>query len=213
MTQPANPSANLYIDGSNFYHSLKEQKVLPFDADDFRKLFDQVSKRYALKNIYFYDAVKSSEKDPEGYSRQQSFHERLKKSHHNLIIKTRKLRYLVNITDERILKVAEEAGITDSCKGKLKQFLINLNVLRFTKEKGVDVQLVVDAIEDVKSKSVDTIILLSGDADFVPAVQLIKSYGVKTINLHTYFGSSTELRRACDEHILINFNEEGPFLK
>ncbi len=45
------------------------------------------------------------------------------------------------------------------------------------------------------------------DDDFVPAIGLIKSYGVKTVNLHTYSGSSFELREKCDKHILIAFNE------
>ncbi|MFH1470825.1 MAG: NYN domain-containing protein, partial [Candidatus Micrarchaeota archaeon] len=67
--------------------------------------------------------------------------------------------------------------------------------------------------EEARAKKVDAIILLSGDADFVPAIQLIKSYKIKTANLHTYAGSSTELRNACDEHILIDFDEDGFVLK
>jgi len=203
------PSAALFIDGSNFYHSLKEEDRLPFDAEEFKELFRQLSQKYDLKNIYFYDAVKNSERDPEGYSKQQSFHERLKKCHGNLAIRTRKLKYIVSITDSEILSAGEKAGIIDSCKNKLKQFLLNLNLIRLTKEKGVDVMLVVDAIEDARAKKIDTVILLSGDADFVPAIGLIKSFGVKTVNLHTWTGSSLELREKCDKHILIAFNEDS----
>jgi uncharacterized protein (TIGR00288 family) len=205
--------AVLFIDGSNFYHSLKEQRCLPFGAAEFQKLFTQLSKKYELKKVYFYDSLKNSQKDPEGYSKQQSFHERLKKSHNMLVIRKRKLRYLVNITENQIQKAAEEAGIVDSCRKKLMQFLINLNLIRLTKEKGVDVQLVVDAIEEARSHTLDTVILLSGDADFVPAIQLIKSYGVKTINLHTYYGSSAELRNTCDQHVLIDFSTGEPTLR
>ena len=186
---------------------------LPFDTDGFQKLFNMISLRYKLYSIYFYDAIKSSDKDPEGYSKQQKFHARLSKIDEKLIIRTRKLRYLVSITDAQIESAGNEAGITGSCKEKLKQFLINLKVLKLTKEKGMDVQLVVDAVEEARAKKVEAIILLSGDADFVPAIHLINSYGLKTINLHTYVGSSTELRKACNEHILIDFNEKGLFLK
>jgi uncharacterized LabA/DUF88 family protein len=207
------PSAALFIDGSNFYHSLKEQKCLPFDVDGFKDLFSQLSTKYQLNKIYFYDAIKSSEKDPIGYSKQQSFLQRMKNSHANMIIKTRKLRYLVNITPEQIENASREVGIIDSCKDKLWQFLVKLRVLRFTKEKGVDVQLVVDAIEETRLKQVDVIILLSGDADFVPAIRLIKNYGLKTVNLHTYSGSSTELRNACDGHILVDFDKNGLLLR
>lgn len=186
---------------------------LPFDSDEFKKLFEQISKEYDLKKVYFYDAVKNSEKDPDGYSRQQKFHERLKRSHKNMIIRTRKLRYLVNITDDQIDSAAKRTGIIDSCKNKLKQFLMELNLIKLTKEKGVDVLLVVDAIEETKARTADTLILLSGDADFVPAINLLKEYGMKTVNLHTYSGSSNELRNACHKHILINFDNDGPILK
>lgn len=213
MNQPALLSAALFIDGSNFYHSLKEMRRLPFDADGFQELFNLISQQYKLCSIYFYDAIKSSDKDPEGYSKQQKFHARLRKTDDKLVIRTRKLRYLVNITDAQIEHAGDKAGIPDSCKGKLKRFLIDLKVLKLTKEKGIDVQLVVDAVEEARAKKVEAVILLSGDADFVPAIQLINSYGLKTVNLHTYVGSSTELRNACNEHILIGFNEKGVFLK
>jgi uncharacterized LabA/DUF88 family protein len=207
------PTAILFIDGSNFYHSLREQGCLPFGAGEFKKLFERLSAPYDLKKIYFYDAVKNVQKDPDGYSKQQGFHSRLLKSHANIVIRTRKLRYLVNITDRQIENAGKEAGIIDSCKYKLKKFLLNLNVLKLTKEKGIDVQLVVDAIEEARKGAAGTMIILSGDADFVPAVRLIKSYNVKTVNLHPYSGSSTELRNACDRHILIEFGSDGPFFR
>ena len=206
-------SAILLIDGSNFYHSLKKGNYLPFGADKFQNLFAQISKRYVLKKIYYYDAVKNSEKDKEGYSRQQSFHERLKKSHPKITIKTRKLKYLVNISDDQIRDSAKRVGILDACKNKLKSFLMDLKLIRLTKEKGIDVLLVVDAIEEARAKAAENIILLSGDADFVPAIELIKSYGLKTINLHTYHGSSNELRISCNNHILIDFDSDGLVLR
>ena len=73
--------------------------------------------------------------------------------------------------------------------------------------------LAVDAIKASLSKSVDAIIVLSGDADFVPAVDFIKSLKIETINLHLYSGSSTELRTACDRHILIDFKDSDIILR
>ena len=197
------------IDGSNFYHSLKHEGRLPFDAEEFGKLFGLLSNRYELVKIHYYDALKNSEKDQIGYSRQQSFPQRLRKSHPKITIKTRKLRYLVNITNEQIEESASRIGIVDTCKAKLKNFLLDLKLIRLTKEKGIDVLLVADAIEEAMAKNAETIILLSGDADFVPAINLIKKYGLKTVNLHTYSGSSIELRNACHSHLLIDFDETG----
>lgn len=210
---PMMPKAILFIDGSNFYHSLKEQGCLPFDADGFSKLFERLSGLYEIEKIYFYDAVKNIERDPTGYSKQQGFHARLLKSHPRIVIKTRKLRYLTDVRDSKIRQAGKKAGITDSCIEKLRSFLMEMGLIKLTKEKGIDVQLVVDAIEEARKGEKTHIIILSGDADFVPAVNLIKSYKVEVINLHPYRGSSTELRNACNKHMLITFGNGGPFLK
>lgn len=154
----------LFIDSSNFYHSLKEERRLPFNAEDFKEVFDKLAKEYALKKINFYDALKNSELEPDQYKRQQAFHQKLRSLNPNLEVKTRKLRYI------------------NFDKGK-----------RIPKEKGIDVLLVVDMIEAAISKEMQAAILLSGDSDFVPAVKLAKRYDIETINLHAYLGSSKEL--------------------
>lgn len=75
----------------------------------------------------------------------------------------------------------------------------------YPKEKGVDVLLVIDAITIALRKDVEMIIVLSGDADFVPLIEFLKGQRIGTVNLHLYSGSSTELRESCDSHILITF--------
>ncbi len=205
--------AILFIDGSNFYHSLKNQDCLPFDADSFSKLFGELSVLYKIEKVYFYDAIKDSKRDPSGYSKQQGFHARLLKSHPKIRIKTRKLRYLADIRDSKIKSSGKKAGITDACISKLRDFLMEMGLIKLTKEKGIDVQLVVDAIEEARKDGNMKIIILSGDADFVPAVSLLESYKVEVINLHPYSGSSSELRNACNKHILITFRNGEPSIK
>ena len=204
------PSAVLFIDGSNFYHALKKEGRYPFDYDAF---FSELSKRFELKTIYFYDAYKDIEKDPIGYAGQQRFHSKLEKMKWPIKIKTRKLKYLANITPEQVDNAANEVGIIDACKNKLWALLQYLRLVRLTKEKGIDVLLVVDSIETARTKQYDAILLLSGDADFVPAVHLIKSFGVKVWNVHAYSGSAKELRDSCDGHILIDFDSDRIILR
>lgn len=209
---PMLPKALLFIDGSNFYHSLKKQGQLPFDADCFKKLFGELSKIYDIEKVYFYDAVKNIERDPTGYSKQQGFHARLKESHSRILIRTRKLRYLADVRDSKIKSCGRRADITDSCLSKLRDFLNEMGLIKLTKEKGIDVQLVVDAVEEAIKGKNKHFIILSGDADFVPAVNLLKKYNVEVINLHPYYGSSGELRGACNKHVLIYFRKGNPFL-
>ncbi len=203
------PSAALFIDGSNFYHALKQEKRLPFEHDS---LFIELAKLYEIKQIFFYDAIKDIGRDPEGYAKQQKFHAKLRALKWPIKLRTRKLKYITNISQDDASEAAKVVGIIDSCKEKLWAFLQQLELVRVTKEKGIDVLLVADAIEQARTKKFNSVILLSGDADFVPAINLIKTFGVKTVNLHTYSGSSTELRMACNEHILIDFEKGGVFL-
>ena len=179
--------AALFIDNSNFYHSLKDSRRLPFPPEDYEKLFSLLSKQFdlELKNIFFYDAVKDSSKEQAQYISQQKFHSGIRSlaTKWPITLRTRKLKY-------RTLG---------------KRFV--------PEEKGVDVLLVVDTIKRALTKEVETVIILSGDADFVPMVEFIKTLKVETINLHLFSGSSTELRQACDKHILIYFTDSSLLLR
>ncbi len=179
--------AALFIDNSNLYHSLKESRRLPFPPADYEGLFAMLSKQFSfeLREIYLYDAVKDISKEQTQYAAQQKFHSGIRSLSPKwpIIIKTRKLRYR-----------------------KLGKRLV-------PEEKGVDVLLVVDAIKSAMTKGVESIIILSGDADFVPLVEFLKNLKVETVNLHLFAGSSTELRQACDKHILIYFTDSSLLLK
>lgn len=177
----------LFIDNSNFYHSLKDERRLPFPPADYDKLFAELKDLgFMLNKIFLYDAVKDISKEPHQYASQQKFHEGIRNlaSKWPVEIKTRKLKY-------------RKAG------------------KKFSKEeKGVDVLLVIDAIRVAMTKKIKSIIILSGDADFVPAVKFIEDeLKVKVVNLHLYAGSSTELRTSCKRHILIDFERNNILLK
>ncbi|MFH1199631.1 MAG: NYN domain-containing protein [Candidatus Micrarchaeota archaeon] len=203
------PSIVVLIDGSNLYHAVKAQTGKTFDRAKFEALFLKIQERHDITEIRFYDAVKDRLKDPAGYAKQQKFHAELGKIRPTVRLRHRKLRYLANLTQDQVLREAKSVGIIDTCKNKLWNLLHKLRLVRLTKEKGVDVLLVVDAVELARAKAAQCICLVTGDADFTPAVELIRSMKIKTLNLHTYSGSSTELRQACDEHALIQFDGLG----
>ncbi|EQB64860.1 MAG: hypothetical protein AMDU3_IPLC00004G0438 [Thermoplasmatales archaeon I-plasma] len=179
--------AALLIDNSNFYHSLKDSRRLPFPPADYEKLFSLLSEQFGfdLRTVYLYDAIKDSSKEKSQYAQQQKFHSGIRalSAKWPVTIKTRKLKY-------------RPFG---------REFI--------PEEKGVDVLLVVDAITLALNGEIETIIVLSGDADFVPLIEFLKIRKVETVNLHLYSGSSTELRQACDSHILITFQDSTLMLK
>lgn len=49
-------------------------------------------------------------------------------------------------------------------------------------EKGVDAAIVTDMLSLAAQKSYDLAVLVSGDADFVPAVEYLQSIGLKVVN-------------------------------
>ena len=78
-------------------------------------------------------------------------------------------------------------------------------------EKGVDILIAVDMLKYAYDDTYDTTILVSGDGDFVAAVNAVKDRG-KHVE-HAYFkGSSMALRQACDEHIILDSDFLAPCL-
>ncbi len=147
--------------------------------------------------------------DPAGYSGQQRFHSRLKDKIPYIEIKHLKLRYVVSISREEASEAARKTGFPSVMEDKLYLFLKKLGVIKLTREKGLDVLMVVDALESVKNDKSRHLIFLTGDSDYVPAVKFIQKEGGKVINLHAYSGSSKELRDVCDEHMLIDIDVSG----
>ena len=71
-------------------------------------------------------------------------------------------------------------------------------------EKGVDTALVTDLIQFASDGLFDSAVLVTADADFVPAVQFIQSRTSKQV-VHAYFKpQGQELRNACWTHLYID---------
>ena len=72
--------------------------------------------------------------------------------------------------------------------------------LHRTVEKGVDTALVTDLIQAAIDELFDIAILVTADADFVPAVELVQNRTSRRV-IHAHFrGRGQELRNACWSH-------------
>jgi len=71
-------------------------------------------------------------------------------------------------------------------------------------EKGIDVAIATDMLRRAYSNAYDTAILISGDADLVPAVEGVKDIGKHVENAFVYTGLSRHLRQTCDRFILLD---------
>jgi len=201
------PSVAVFIDGSNLYHNAIEARGSQLSHTDFSDLFSQIETLFDVHEIRFYDSLKNRSIEPEKSAQQLVFHTELRKLSPKVKVRILPLMYRTNIRQADVSRSANNVGIIDECRNLLWTFLVDLKVVTRTKEKGVDVLIAVELIELPRTTShAEWAILVSGDGDFCPAVKLARSLGLRVLNLHTYSGSSSELRDACNNHALIGFN-------
>lgn len=71
-------------------------------------------------------------------------------------------------------------------------------------EKGIDVMIASDMIrKTLVDKECGVCILISGDADFIPAIQIIKDAGYETIICSPKYGFSNELRQGKFRYLVL----------
>ena len=70
--------------------------------------------------------------------------------------------------------------------------------------KGDDVYLAVDLVSGAYENLYDTAIIISGDEDFVPAIQKAQKLGKRVINAYFKSTSSNYLKHLCDESFCLN---------
>jgi len=173
--------AIIFIDGSNFYHNSKSI-IDKSKRIDFNLLSQFICKKFnlELKQIRYYNAVPDISDNKEIYYQHIEFLDKLKKD--NIIVKTRKLKYI-------------------------KKLKIKI-------EKGVDVMIASDMIrKTLVEKECEACILISGDADFTPAIQIIKNQGYEVIVCSPRLGFSNELRQGRFRYLILKEEEVNNCLR
>ena len=68
-------------------------------------------------------------------------------------------------------------------------------------------------LTDIVAKSVDVIVLMSGDGDFVPLIEYLKNQGTQVEAIAFGKSASTRLREAADDFTDLSENSEKYLLK
>jgi uncharacterized LabA/DUF88 family protein len=93
------------------------------------------------------------------------------------------------------MQVIELIDLCKICKPLIKQNCLDCVGVINRKEKGIDVKIAVDMIRKcLIEKECDVCVLISGDADFIPAMQTIKDAGKEVLTSSVFPGYSNELR-------------------
>jgi uncharacterized LabA/DUF88 family protein len=90
--------------------------------------------------------------------------------------------------------------------GKLAYRGIGSDGKKVFEQKGIDTLLSIDMVNLAATKQVSNIILLAGDSDYIPAVEVAKTHGVGVILYHSHNRDSYHINlwQICDERFPIN---------
>lgn len=171
----------IFIDGSNFYHALKEAN-LPTNVD-FGKLAKALvgpGRKHMQTFYYNTPLIRPRPSDPDFSAREQRYRNQQRFFS--------ALRFVPNMTVRygRFQK-SRRSGVEVVCPSCSNRF--RLADATRTVEKGVDVMLATDLLVHGMKGHYDTAILISSDADYKHSVETVKLEFGKTIELQQVEGS------------------------
>ena len=192
--------AIVFVDANNFYHCVK--KIISPSVLDINKIVGELCKikDFNLIDIYWYASIPDINDGIEQYDRHRGFLLELEKR--GVKVVRRKLQKVSKKEmDKKKNFIFSKVSFCESCKSLFSKYL-NL-FFSDKKEKGIDVWCAVDMIDKSCMKDeCDVCILISGDADFVPALELIERESKKVLVASPHFGFSKELRDKFEYFIL-----------
>src|SRR3989344_4524233 len=185
--------AILFIDANNWYHNVKRM-FNPGDID-ILLLRDFLNKKFNLDifEIRWYASIPNIEDNKLVYLKHMNFLSNLKKK--NIKVITRKLQRLSNKEFKKKRQdLFDSWDLCEVCKPIVESSFLDI-VDHSQKEKGIDVWIAIDMVTEAINNKVDCVVLISGDADFVPAFNLIKEIGKEVLSSFVPRGYSNELRQ------------------
>lgn len=186
--------AIVFVDANNWYHNVKRFfEPSKIDILKMAKFLCKV-KGYNLIQTRWYASTPSIADGESMYYKHMSFLDHLSKKGIKVI--HRKLQRLSN---KEVLKKKKETienlDLCNHCKPLIESLFLDITDIK-RKEKGIDVWIAVDIIKkSLIDKDCDVCILISGDADFIPSLNLIKEHKKEILTAMTPYGYSSELRR------------------
>jgi len=182
-----------FVDANNWYHNVKNW-FRPSDIDII-KVANLICStfKYKLMEVRWYASVPSIKDGESMYYRHMSFLSHLKKKGVKVI--TRKLQTLSNKEIlEKKKKLINSLDLCSVCRPLVEETFLALADIK-RKEKGIDVWIAIDMVKfSIIESKCNVCVLISGDADFVPALELIRNEGVEVLSVFLPLGYAYELR-------------------
>jgi uncharacterized LabA/DUF88 family protein len=192
-----------FIDGSNLYHNILASGMNPSRVN-IVALISSIARKLDVLNykIIYFNSIPSILDGQSIYFNHLKFLDGLRRQ--GIEVHTRKLQRLSN--SEKVSMVNKELnclGLCENCRPIIESHYRNYIGDISLKEKGIDMMVAIEMIRHgIISKDCSRIILLSGDADFIPCMDLLNMRNVEVMSACTAKGYSYELRNKHKWHII-----------
>ena len=198
--------AAVFIDGSNWYHSLRAAGVGNLRRLSYSRISQKLSgNRRWIETRYYIGALKQHW-DPAAYAAQRAFLSLLQREDPRITVHLGRLEHRVH---ENPLAAAVLAALNDPrlpMPEPARQHLASLAAahrsVQALKEKAVDIMLARDVLEFASADRLDVAYLLSADGDFTPVVQTARRRGKKVYVASP--GWSSQLQRVATRFIRLD---------
>lgn len=203
--QPLHKAA-LYIDGNNWFHSLREAGVVDRMELDYTRVSQKlVGNREWVATKYYIGQVRQ-QGNPALYASQRRFLAQLEGQDRRIKVLRGRIEGHpeINKCAEELLRyLHEEAPAMDRVVfHRLEALARTHRVTEVMTEKAVDVHLATDLIMDAHAGVYDDAYVLSADGDFTPAVTAVRTLGKRILSASPARGA--QLAAAVDVSIPLN---------
>ena len=161
----------IFIDGNNFYFGLRKLYGKDRSLKDFNfmKFAEFLAKNGEVADIFYYNAQLDREQNLKKYESQKQFFENLRKIPNFHLILCKLLKRNITGTSKFYYIIKED-----------------------------DIHMAVDMVENSGENKFDVAIIVSGDGDFVPAVEAVKRKNKEVENVYFKNSSSRNLQKHCN---------------
>ena len=198
--------AIVFVDGSNWYHALREAAVGGIGRLDFGRVSRKlVQPRRWLATRYYVGGVQLHS-NPRLYAEQRRFLSRLRKTDPRMSVHLGRLES--RVVESRAARELQAylSRLPTRIDPAVRQQLMTLAQDNLREEviveKAVDVMLAVDIVVMSERDRFDVAYLLSTDGDFTPAVAAVRASGRKVFAASP--GRGVMLQAACDAFIRLS---------
>ncbi len=193
----------IFIDGSNFYHQVRDAGVVP-GALSYPRLAERlVMGREWLETRYYVGEVDAGAGAL--HKQQQSFLDTIRAHPRQQVVLGSIQRFLESnpLAHELLQYLGSlQVRIDHTVYKTIIEMAKQRKQVATYKEKGVDVALACDMVRFAQENRYDVAYLISNDGDLRPAVELTRSYGKRVFAAGCVVGP--RLKQVCNSTIIIN---------